>query len=152
MSPCAEIGPAVGGWYQTTQLCLYRFPVPLLLAGHAWLHRIAANACTDVLRRRRRAGAERWDRARHERPSPRAEDDPERAALGGEAQAAVQRALGALSPRHRQALVLREYAGLSCAEIGAILGCSRTAAKSALFRAREEFRRVYAGLEDGAAG
>jgi hypothetical protein len=41
------------------------------------------------------------------------------------------------------ALVLKEYQGLSCDEIGDVMGASRSAVKSLLFRAREEFRQVY---------
>ena len=48
-----------------------------------------------------------------------------------------------LSPKHRMALVLKEYQGMSCDEIGDVMGASRSAVKSLLFRAREEFRQVY---------
>ncbi len=64
-----------------------------------------------------------------------------------ETRRAVRRVLDRRAPRHRQALVLREYAGLSCAAIGARLGVSRGAAKVLLFRGRAEFRRLHAGLE-----
>ena len=43
--------------------------------------------------------------------------------------------------------MLREYEGLSCAEIGAVMGLSRSAVKSLLFRARLELRAVYAAAE-----
>ena len=65
----------------------------------------------------------------------------------GEARAAVRRALAAVSPRHRRALTLREYEGLSCAEISQAMGLSRAAVKSLLFRARLELRAVYAAAE-----
>ena len=48
-----------------------------------------------------------------------------------------------MSPRNRAALIMREYEGLSCEEIGEILGLSRSAVKSVLFRGREEFRKLY---------
>jgi RNA polymerase sigma-70 factor (ECF subfamily) len=38
---------------------------------------------------------------------------------------------------------MREYEGMSCEEIGEILGLSRSAVKSVLFRGREEFRKLY---------
>lgn len=115
----------------------------------AWLHRIAANACRDLRRRRRLVRWLPWEDARHDRPSASRTDDPEGRLLGDEAQRAVQRALDRMSPRQRQALILREFEGLSCAEIGAVLGVSPNAAKSLLFRAREEFRQRYRAL-DGA--
>jgi RNA polymerase sigma-70 factor, ECF subfamily len=110
----------------------------------AWLHRIASNTCLDVLRRRRWPRWLPWDGPRHDhlRPSGPA-DDPERVAIGQETRAAVQRTLDRMSPRHRQGLLLREYQGLSCAEIGEVMGLSRSATKSLLYRAREEFRRGY---------
>ncbi len=52
----------------------------------------------------------------------------------------MQGILNRMSPRNKQALVLREYEGLSCEEIGERMGVSRSAAKSVLTHAREEFR------------
>jgi RNA polymerase sigma-70 factor, ECF subfamily len=46
------------------------------------------------------------------------------------------------------ALILREYEGMSCEEIGQVMGLSRSAVKSVLFRGREEFRRIYRSLEE----
>ncbi len=113
----------------------------------AWLHRIASNACLDVLRRRQLIRWVPWELVKHDRPSRRREDDPEGTLLGEQARGGVRRALAAMSPRSRQALVLRECAGLSCEEIGAIMGASRQAVKSLLFRGREEFRKLYTQLE-----
>jgi RNA polymerase sigma-70 factor (ECF subfamily) len=59
----------------------------------------------------------------------------------------VERALLTLPPNQRAALTLREVHAFSCAEIGAALGLSRDAAKMALFRGRESFRRAYLRLE-----
>ena len=55
----------------------------------------------------------------------------------------VQVVLNKLTPKHRMALVLKEYQGMSCDEIGEVMGASRSAVKSLLFRAREEFRQAY---------
>lgn len=117
----------------------------------AWLHRIASNACLDVLRRRQRIRWLPWESHKHEHLlHGKPLDDPERNALSNEAQAAVQRVLQHMTPRNRMALVLREYEGLSCEEIGQIMGLSRSAVKSVLFRGREEFRKVYRKLEEDA--
>jgi RNA polymerase sigma-70 factor (ECF subfamily) len=110
---------------------------------NAWLHRIASNACLDLLRRRRRIAWLRWDPVAHERPTPHPTDDPETMLLGDETQREVQRVLLSLAPRQRQALLLREHSGLSCAEIGSVLGVSEGAAKAILYRGREEFRKRY---------
>lgn len=114
----------------------------------AWLHRIATNACLDVLRRRQRIRWLPWDTHKHEQMLVSAPiDDPERSALSQETRASVQRVLNRMSHRHRLALVLREYEGLSCQEIGEVMHLSRSAVKSMLFRARDEFRRVYCMTE-----
>lgn len=110
----------------------------------AWLHRIAANVCLDLLRRRRKIRWLPWDTYQHEHllhGSPA--DDPERSVLGQEAQALVRTVLNRMNPRYRMALILREYDGLSCAEIAELMDMTVGSAKSVLFRAREEFRRIY---------
>jgi predicted RNA polymerase sigma factor len=52
----------------------------------------------------------------------------------------------ALPTAQRQALIMREYQGLSYGEIAELLGVSRGAAESLLFRARQGFRATYEGL------
>jgi RNA polymerase sigma-70 factor (ECF subfamily) len=114
----------------------------------AWLHRIASNACLDVLRRRQRLRWQPWEGEKHDHlVVSTALDDPERSAERRETILFVRRVMDQMSSRHRLGLMLREYEGLSCAEIGEVMGLSRTAVKSMLFRAREEFRAVYARLE-----
>ena len=56
----------------------------------------------------------------------------------------MQNILSKLSAKHRMALVLKEYQGMSCDEIAEVMHTSRSAVKSLLFRAREEFRQVAA--------
>ncbi|HLT18223.1 MAG TPA: sigma-70 family RNA polymerase sigma factor [Thermomicrobiales bacterium] len=116
----------------------------------SWLHRIAANACLDVLRRRKLIRWLPWDDARHERLlGSHPADDPERVMLARESRSLVQTVLSKMNDRYRVALVLREYEGMSTVEIGEILGVSSSAVKSALYRAREEFRILYSAETDG---
>lgn len=115
----------------------------------AWLHRIASNACLDVLRRRQRIRWLPWEAHKHEHLlHGKPIDDPERNVLSSETQEVVQRVLQRMSPRNRMALVLREYEDMSCEDIGQIMGLSRSAVKSVLFRGREEFRKIYRSLEE----
>ena len=115
----------------------------------AWLHRIASNACLDVLRRRKRIRWLPWESHKHEHLlHGRPLDEPESNALRSETQMTVQQVISQMSPRNRMALILREYEGMSCEEIGQIMGLSRSAVKSILFRGREEFRRIYTAMED----
>jgi RNA polymerase sigma-70 factor (ECF subfamily) len=109
-----------------------------------WLYRIATNLCLDQLRRRKLIRWESWDGfVSLFHPSQVARDNPERDTLTHESRELVHRVLQELPPKYRLCLVLREYQGLSCEEIGEVIGSSRSAVKSLLFRAREEFRRSY---------
>ena len=110
----------------------------------AWLHRIASNACMDVLRRRKLIRWLPWETFdTNPAMEPAADDDPVGDYNQAETSGEVQEVLSKLSPKHRMALVLKEYQGMSCDEIGEVMGASRSAVKSLLFRAREEFRQVY---------
>ncbi len=110
----------------------------------AWLHRIASNACMDVLRRRKLIRWLPWETFdTNPAIEPAADDDPVGDYNQIETSGEVQTVLNKLSPKHRMALVLKEYQGMSCDEIGDVMGASRSAVKSLLFRAREEFRQVY---------
>lgn len=135
--------------YDLTQDCFVRAYKNLGSTTHdlnvsAWLHRIASNACLDVLRRRQRIRWLPWDPVKHDSiQEAGGSDDPERFAVARETASSVQEILNRMSPRNRLALVLREYEGLSCEEIGEIMGLSRSAVKSILFRGREEFRKLY---------
>jgi RNA polymerase sigma-70 factor (ECF subfamily) len=102
-----------------------------------WLFRVATNLALNHLRQRATYLAVA-------RPLAEGADlgatDPALRLVEGDA---VHRALMALAPRQRAALVLREVYGLTCDEIGASLGISRGAAKTMLWRARDEFRKHY---------
>jgi RNA polymerase sigma-70 factor (ECF subfamily) len=98
-----------------------------------WLHRLAADTCRAWQRR---------SRLRRLLPG-----GAQGAAVPGDAPGpAAQRALLAMSPCARRALLLREYAGLAPAEIAEVLGLSRAAARALLHQGREEFRRQEARL------
>lgn len=110
----------------------------------AWLHRIASNTCMDVLRRRKLIRWLPWETFdTNPAIEPAADDDPAGEYTQTETSGEVQLVLEKLSAKHRMALILKEYQGMSCDEIGEVMGASRSAVKSLLFRAREEFRQVY---------
>ena len=109
-------------------------------AFSTWLYRLTSNACIDFLRREKRRGT----------LSLTAEDDedgreleladqrfsPERELEKKEALQAVRKGLAALSPGHRQILVLREMEGLSYEEIARVLDLEEGTVKSRIARAR----------------
>ena len=113
-----------------------------------WLYRIATNVCRDELRRRKIISWQPLDALNTVFRLPQiAPDDPEGEALRRERAELVRLVLSKLSYKYRLCLVLRECHDLSCEEIGQVLGISRQAVKSLLFRAREEFREVYRSAE-----
>ena len=103
-----------------------------------WLYRVAVNACYDHLRTRkvhrdidlvsdtRATSVDTFQQAEMSR--------------------LVEQTLGGLSERHRTVLVLKDIHGLRHDEIAGILGISRGATETLLFRARESFRSQYVGL------
>jgi RNA polymerase sigma-70 factor, ECF subfamily len=104
----------------------------------AWLYRIATNTAYDHLRHRRRAVL-----------TPLAEDlalssdhAPE---LRLDEREPVRRALALLPAHYRVPLLLQVCAGHSLNEIADALGCTSSAVKMRLLRARERFRQVYQG-------
>lgn len=112
-----------------------------------WLYRITANCSATHLRRRHRHRHEPLDGTAAGGPEPPAgpASDPEAAVLDAAGLARLGAAVGALSPRLRAVLVLRDVYGLTLAEIADDLGISVTAAKVRLHRARRELRDRLGG-------
>lgn len=105
----------------------------------AWLYRIATNTAYDHLRRRRRI---RFMPLLEIEPPPGDATSMETRLDEGEP---VWTALAQLPPLYRVPLMLHTCEGRSTQEIADVLGCSNSAVKTRLFRARERFRQVYRG-------
>ena len=103
-----------------------------------WLYRVAVNACYDHLRTRK--VHRDIDIVSDTRAMP--VDTFEQAEMSQ----LVEQTLGDLSERHRTVLVLKDIHGLRHDEIAGILGISRGATETLLFRARESFRTHYTDL------
>ncbi len=104
-----------------------------------WLYRIAANHCTDALRKKARRKTESWE-ALLEKDGERIEalfsvfsdvESSERAEL-------VAKLLSHLTEKSKAILTLREIHGLSYQELAETLECSLDAVKARLKRARQE--------------
>lgn len=108
-----------------------------------WLMRIAANACTDELRRRARRPAVSID-ARREDEAPIDVPDPapgpETAVLRSESAARVQSALLRLPPDQRLAVIMCDLQGFGYGEIADAMGTSIGTVKSRIARGREKLR------------
>ncbi len=120
-----------------------------------WVYEIAKNACIDQFRRSRRTEEVSYDAdetlasSDHSRlvsaaPSPDAAVD-QKLALDD-----LRGAFGGLSQVHHEILVMREFEGLSYAEIGQRLGMTRPSVESTLFRARRRLAEEYEELVSGA--
>ena len=115
-------------------------------AFSTWLYRLTSNLCLDFLRREKRRSAHSItleDKEGEETSQLDLPDErytPERELERKEAFEAVRRGLAALSPQHREVLVLRELEGLSYTEIAQALDLEEGTVKSRLARARLALR------------
>jgi RNA polymerase sigma factor (sigma-70 family) len=110
----------------------------------AWLHRVAANLCIDLLRAQRRCpGTEEDGNAMRSLPAQHRSEQPEAAFEMTWMRETVMRVAAAMPPRQRAALVLRELEGLTYNAIAEVLELSPGAVETLLFRARRRFREEY---------
>jgi RNA polymerase sigma-70 factor (ECF subfamily) len=108
----------------------------------AWLLTVTRNACTDVLRRRRRT-AEIIPIRREEQPTtdhPSPAPSPERIAAGFELGEKISAALSKLTEPARSVVILREIQGLSYREISEITEIHIDTVRVTLHRARRRLR------------
>jgi RNA polymerase sigma-70 factor (ECF subfamily) len=113
-----------------------------------WLFTITRNLCLNELRRRSRHPADSLDQTRDDDPeTPRRQFEelrtaaPPDALLREELTAKVEEAVGQLPENQRAALLLYQRDDLSYEEICGVLGCSLSATKSLIHRARETLKR-----------
>ncbi len=117
----------------------------------AWLYRVAANHCWDILRRRKirqDKETEDLDDVPLEHPDPNQLDRMIEQKTSEE----VRHALDKLGARARMALVLRYYSDMSYDEIADALGVRRAFVGVVLLRARHELRQALEGKSALAAG
>jgi RNA polymerase sigma factor (sigma-70 family) len=105
-----------------------------------WLHRITTNLFLDQARRRQRVRIETIGDDTERWVSPDALATPERAFENGNLDHDVQRALDALPPEYRAAVVLCDIEGLSYEEIAVTLGIKLGTVRSRIHRARARLR------------
>ena len=108
-----------------------------------WLFSITANWCRDYLRKSDNKAKEAED-VLYTIPAP-SEHAPDRNLERRQDEQRIQKALSALTPEQREAILLSRYQGLSYAEIAQISGCSEGAVKTRVFRAMETLKKALAG-------
>jgi RNA polymerase sigma-70 factor (ECF subfamily) len=109
-----------------------------------WLLRIAANACYDVMRHRKRRPStsldEMVDDADDPKDFPGTGELPEQVAMRHELRQLLLRALGTLPPEQRMVVILSDIQGLSYDEIAEVTRAELGTVKSRLSRARAKLR------------
>lgn len=104
-----------------------------------WLYTIALSRCRNLYRRGRW-----WNIAgllSLDLPAPHS-DAPEARLADHDAKAAIERALSALSPRLREAVVLRYGHNLTFREMAEVIGCPQKTAESRVRLAHDQLRSV----------
>jgi RNA polymerase sigma-70 factor, ECF subfamily len=117
----------------------------------AWIYKVAANHCWDMLRRRKsRQDKETGDV--EEMPLEHPEPSQLEKLVEKSSNEEVRRALEKLGARARMALVMRYYSDMSYDEIADALGVRRAFVGVVLLRARHELRQALQGSVMAAGG
>ena len=115
-----------------------------------WLYRIATNYSLDLVRARKRRGANLApsdpDMDDPVLSLPSGDPTPERVTLTSEVRERVAEAMKELSATERTAFVLRHFEGMCIEEVSRVLECQPGAAKHSVFRAVQKLRRALEPL------
>ena len=104
----------------------------------SWLYQLTTNEAINFLRKEKR---HRAATPLEDELEPATGDTAQQAAETKELQQALQQALDALTPEHRQIFLLRQMRQLSYDEIGRLLGLESGTVKSRLNRAKKQLRQ-----------
>ena len=107
-----------------------------------WLYQVARNLCTDRLRKRR--GVDLDSVPEPEDHAPAAVDGM----IAADRVQALDRALGELPERQRQAVVLRHLEGLANPEIAEVMEISVEAVESLTARGKRTLARILSGRRE----
>jgi RNA polymerase sigma-70 factor, ECF subfamily len=119
----------------------YRTDLPIL----PWIYTIARYRLIDSVRAARRVPISiPWE----EELTPTGGDDEPQDGLE---KLEVERALGSLSPKQREALILSKVEGLPLADVAAKMKMSLSAVKVTIHRAMKTLKKKGSGSEDGPA-
>ncbi|MEE2713936.1 MAG: sigma-70 family RNA polymerase sigma factor [Planctomycetota bacterium] len=108
-------------------------------AFYTWLYRVAVNAATDWLKKKRQDRALQLDDFGAMSLADDA-DGPDQNVRTKDLRKEVRMAMGELSEKFRTILVLRELEGLQYEEISAVLQISKGTVESRIFRARAKLK------------
>ena len=110
----------------------------------AWIARIATNVCLDQLRAKKRHPVDSVEPEYLDVDmDPDTDLDPEFQLIRRQESKRVRRVLDQLPPMHRAAIVLRDFEGLSYAEIAKALDLNECQTKALIHRAWKGFKRTW---------
>lgn len=115
-------------------------------SARTWALRIARNVFLSYARKKRPLLLEEqeWE------PEPDlSRNVPEEEILKKEAAQRVRQCLMCLAEQERTVLLLRDFEELSYEEVANIMGLTAEVVKGRIYRARQKFRRIYEGAENG---
>jgi RNA polymerase sigma-70 factor (ECF subfamily) len=105
----------------------------------AWLYKIGTNTAFNTLKRRKRAAARFADVSLDTLSTDSAATLEQREQLR-----AIARAVEALPPKQRAALMMRQFQDMNYTEIAESLGCSEAAARANVYQAIKRLRERLA--------
>ena len=109
-----------------------------------WIHRLAVNAALSHRSRRATAPTDEKTRTEVLEAARAGETHVEPSGRDAVLRARLERALAALPPGYRTAIVLHDIEGLEHEEVAEILGCHVGTSKSQLHKARAKLREILA--------
>jgi RNA polymerase sigma-70 factor (ECF subfamily) len=126
---------------------LHRFD-PSRASFKTWLYTIAVSRCRNMYRRKRLPSIDIWQILNLNLAAPKSQT-PEAELARRDAVEAVEDALAALTPRLREAIVLRYGHGLTYREIADVMGCPQKTAESRVRLAHDRLRGVLQSVGQG---
>ena len=110
-----------------------------------WVYTIVKNLCFNVLRARKSAEIVSMDNE-FMPELPAKEEHPVERIARAQTREIVIRAVNSLPANMRMAVILSKYHGLSYDEVAAIMGCTVTAVKLRIYRAKTILAKELSGL------
>jgi len=116
-----------------------------------WFYQILRNLCFTHLRRRRVRQAASFDECEGDKCIAAGTDsfDPEMVAERNEVNDRLWKAIGRLSDKHREVIILRHFQNLSYEQIAQNLFCSKGTVMSRLYHARKKLKELLDAEKGG---
>jgi RNA polymerase sigma-70 factor (ECF subfamily) len=106
----------------------------------SWCITIARNTFLSWIRKKKPLTVDREDL---EQVPENTDSNPETILLQQEQQKSIKEVMLLLKEEYRTVLLLRDYEQMSYKEIGMVTGLSESAVKIRIYRAREQYRKLY---------